>query len=269
MGVVVLDAHELGLLLERPLRRQILGVEVVRHHLGRHAEHREIQLEIGPEGAERELRVEIAEVRGEERLAVARDAEGALQLRSRGDDRLGSRDRQRQCPGGEAPGAAHRKRRADDGVLAAAMNRPVVCEEDIGDLAQPFARFAVLERDRLVRAVAARQHERSAEVGEQQVVERGVGEHQAEPGHAGRDRARHRRVLAAADEHDRALARVEQRQLLGSQLGKPLRLGRHQREGLLLALLARAQRRDHLLVRGVAGEVVAAEPLDGDDGSAQ
>ena len=47
MRVVVLDADELRLLLERPFRRQVLGVEVVGHDLRLGAEHREVELEVG------------------------------------------------------------------------------------------------------------------------------------------------------------------------------------------------------------------------------
>ena len=45
--VVVLHADELRVLLERPLRREVVGVEVVGDRLGAHAEHREVQLEVG------------------------------------------------------------------------------------------------------------------------------------------------------------------------------------------------------------------------------
>ena len=78
MRVVMLDADELRVLLERPLRRQVLGVQVVRDDLGLDLEHRQIELEIGAERAVRELGVEVAEMRREERLVAARDAERAF-----------------------------------------------------------------------------------------------------------------------------------------------------------------------------------------------
>ena len=43
MGMVMLNAHELRVLLERPLRREVLGVEVVRDQLG-------LDADLRPEG---------------------------------------------------------------------------------------------------------------------------------------------------------------------------------------------------------------------------
>ena len=75
-------------------------------------------------------------------------------------------------------------------------------------LVEPLVRLVVVVGDRLVGAVAARQHERPAEVGEQEVVERRVREHHAEPGAAGRDGCRDRRAVAPAQEHDRPCAAI-------------------------------------------------------------
>ena len=67
--VMVLDADELQHPALRPLRREVLRVEVVRDESGLDAEHREVQREVGTEGAVGGLRVEVAEMRREERLA--------------------------------------------------------------------------------------------------------------------------------------------------------------------------------------------------------
>ena len=85
--VVVLDADELRVLLERPFRREVLGVEVVGDDVGLDAEHREVEREVAAERRVRGRRVEVAEVRREERLAATRDAERALELGADGDDR--------------------------------------------------------------------------------------------------------------------------------------------------------------------------------------
>ena len=61
---------------------------------------------------------------------------------------------------------------------------------------------------------------------------------------------------------------LEQRLLGGvelDQLARGLDARRHQRERLVLAVLSRAKRRHRRLVVGAAAEVVAADPLDGDD----
>ena len=123
----------------------------------------------------------------------------------------------------------------------------------------------VVDRDRLVGAVSARQDERRAEIGAEEMVERRVGEHQPEPGRPRRDGRRERRIRVAAQEHDRPGRQVQQRPLLCGDRGQRVGLGGQHRERLLFAVLARAQPGDRVLVARVAGEVIAAEPLDGDD----
>ena len=133
---------------------------------------------------------------------------------------------------------------------------------------QPLERVGVLEGDRLVGDVAARQHERHAGVGGQQLVQRRVGQHQAELGRARRDRRRRPARRAGAGQHDRTLARGQQRRLRVAELDErraPLRRRDEQRERPVLAVLARAQRGDGGLVVGAAREVVAAEALDRED----
>ena len=123
-------------------------------------------------------------------------------------------------------------------------------------------------RDRLVGDVAAGHHQRPAGVGEQQVVQRGVGEHHAKLGRARRDARRRGRIGPARGEHDRPLGRGEQLALGLAQRHQPLRLrdvGGHQRERLVLPVLARPQRGHRRLVVGAAGEVVAADALDRED----
>ena len=201
VGVMVLDADELHiavlLLGHSPFRREIFRVEVVRDHLRRHVEHGEIQVEIGLEGVVRDLGVEVAEVGGEERLRATRDAERALELGAGRNQRARRRQGQRYGPGSEAAGAADRERDRDDGVLAAAVDRPVVPEERVGDRAEPLPRLVVRDRDRLIRSVATRHHERPAEVRDEKVMEWGVGEHHAELGHARSDRLGDRRIRAS------------------------------------------------------------------------
>lgn len=75
-------------------------------------------------------------------------------------------------------------------------------------------------------------------------------------------------TLALLQQHHRPLARFEQR-TLGIVHFRIRRNGsgirQHDGEGLLLAILAATQARHGFGVRRIAGEVVAAEALDGDD----
>ena len=84
-----------------------------------------------------------------------------------------------------------------------------------------------------------------ARVGEQQVVERGVGQHHAEVARsAGPPRARRRRPVAFARSRSAAAARSAASRRRGEldQLARRTGVGRHQRERLVLAMLASAQR---------------------------
>ena len=60
--VMVLDADGFGVLLECPLGRQVLGVEVVGDDLGLDPEHLEVEFEIATEGAVRGLRDKVAQM---------------------------------------------------------------------------------------------------------------------------------------------------------------------------------------------------------------
>ena len=71
---------------------------------------------------------------------------------------------------------------------------------------EALERVVVLVGDRLVGDVAAGHHQRHADVGQQQVMQRRVRQHQAELVRARRDRRRHRHVVAA--DHDRPRRRV-------------------------------------------------------------
>ena len=225
-------------LLAGPLRRQVLGMKVARDRRGLDTEHVEVEREVGAERAVGGLAVEIAEVRGEEGLGAAGDAERALQLGPRGDDRRRRRDGERQRPRRVAPRASHRERGADDRVLAAAMDRPVVGEERIGDLAQPAAGVLVVDRDRLVGAVAARQHERPADLVTEEVVERGVGQHQRRATASPlRPMGQQGRRPGPGRARSGVRAPCEERVLCGRQLGELVRSGGHHRERLLLAEL--------------------------------
>jgi len=160
------------------------------------------------------------------------------------------------------------ERDADDGVLATPVNGAVVGEELVGDTAEARACLGVVDGDRLVRAVPARHHERELGVGEKEVVERGVGEHHAELGRAGCDRRGNRSAGAPGQQHDRTLARAQERGRRRRELDERLGRRRHQGERLVLAVLAAPEPRHRLLVGRVAGEVVAAEALHGEDRAA-
>ncbi len=138
---------------------------------------------------------------GEEGAVPAAEAERVLQLRAAGQHRpaeaAGHGERLRHVTPGAAQHGLPAAERADHRVVGPDMDRPVVGEEHVRDAAQPGQGVLVPVGDRLVGDVAAGQHHRSAEVAEQQMVQRGVGQHHAQlpvaRGHGRRERSGGRR----------------------------------------------------------------------------
>ena len=178
-------------------------------------------------------------------------------------ERQHARDRAARAPQRQRPPA----RDPQHGVVRARVDRPVVEEERVGDRCQPRDGVLVLVRDRLVGDVPARHHQRLADVGQQQVVQRAVREHHAQLRRPRSDRGGDARARPPRREHDRPVAALQQRRLDGvelDQLARGLEVGGHQRERLLLAVLARPQLGDGVLVGRQAGEMEPADALHRD-----
>ena len=103
------------------------------------------------------------------------------------------------------------------------MDRPVVGEKGVRNLAQAEPGVLVFGHDGLVGAIAARQHEWPAHLVTEEVVERGVGEQQAEPRRACGDRRGNARVGPPPNEHDRACDAVQKSVLHGGRIGEIVR----------------------------------------------
>jgi ELWxxDGT repeat protein len=267
VGVVVLHRDRLDPLLERPAGREVIGVEVVGDQLGLEPEHLEVEGEVGAEGLVGERRIEVAEVGGEKCAPVPDEAESTLLLRTDGEDGGGG-------PGkgdglrSDAAGAADVEPTPDNGVLAAAVDRAVVGEEDVGDPSEALAGLAVLGGDRLVRAIAGGHHQRAAEVRAEEVVERRVREHHAEPLGARCHRPSDGRGVAPSDQNDGCRRPGQEFPLAIIEVGDRLRIAGHHGQRLRLPVLALAKPGDGGLIGRVAGEVIAAEALDCDDRAA-
>ncbi len=218
VGVVVLDGDVLDAFArERVGRREEVGMQVVRDDRGRD---REQPLEVGDAVLERPQRLEVAEVadvRADPRTLAAREAERALELGSAREHVARGGDRQPHGRGRVAARAPQHPVAAQHRVVGARRDRPVVRQEQVGDPGQPLARVLVAMRDRLVGHVAAGHHQRLADVGQQQVVQRAVREHHPELGGPRGDRRRHPRPGAPRRDHDRPLAPGQQRRLRGGR----------------------------------------------------
>ena len=184
---------------------------------------------------------------------------GRARLAGRVAARAPQHQRRRAQPG---------RHRAEQGVVGAGVDRPVVDHERVGDGAEASSRIGVQVGDRLLGDVARGHHQRRADVGEQQVMQRRVREHHPEVRASRRDRRGDRRPGAPASDDDRPHA-VGEQGLLGrgelDELAGAVEVRRHERERLALAPLALAQGRHRALVGRRAGEVVAADPLDRQD----
>ena len=262
---------------QRVTRREVVGVQVVRDHLGLDLEEALHSLDRLLEPIEARHRVEVADVRAQVGVLAHRQAERVLELRAAGEhrplDRARQRDRPRhppaRAPQQQRPARHHTRHR----VVAARSDVAIVEQEEVGEIAQALERFVVAGGDRLLRPVAGRHHQRAARRLEQQVVKRRVGEEETEervarerPRRAQR-RAPHR---AGGEEHDRALDPIEQRRLLGRR-SPPAAAPRRDRAPSPRTASRRgpcagAARRPPP-GPGVAGEMKPAQALDRDDRS--
>ena len=120
-------------------------------------------------------------------------AKGGLQLGPHGEHggRILETGRQRERRWRVAPCAAQHARLARhnprDAIVEAVHDIAVMHQEIIGDAGQPLAGFVVADALRLVAAVARGEHNRAREVFHQEMMERRVGQHEAERRLAGRD----------------------------------------------------------------------------------
>ena len=276
--VVVLDGDALAGRepLQGVLGGQVLGVEVVDDDFRLQGEEpREVGEPVREGAVGREV-LEVAVVGRHVGAPAAREGERVLELGAHGEQRHRRRDRQRQGLGRVPAGAAHDGLapgdHARDGIVVAGPDLPVVGEEPVREAAQPREGIRVVRGQRLVREVPGGEDERPAHGLEQQVVERRVGQEDAQAPVPGRD-GRGQRGLAVPprlEQDDRAGRTLEEPALQRADAAQRPGGGEvpdHDRERLGPAALAVAQAADRGVVGRVAGKVVAAEALDRDHGA--
>ena len=130
------------------------------------------------------------------RLEVAADGEDARRNALRDNRRrVAARAPQHHRPPGND---------ADDGIVHRPHDRPVMNQEQIGDAAEAPDGLMLVDADRLVRTVAAGGDHRESGFGQQQMVQRRVGKHDADERIAGRN-AVGERAPVLPQQHDRPL----------------------------------------------------------------
>ena len=278
MGVVVLDLDRRrgggrGVIAREP-GGVVVGVAVHRDRGRLVLEQHRVQPEVPLVLVERGGVVEIALVLRQDRVAARHQAERGLAIAAV-REQLGAvleAGRELDRRGGVAARAAHHADRAvdhaDHGVVDAVGDRPVVDERVAGDAGQPARGVRLVDRLRLVGQVAAGHHDRPIERAQDQVVERGRRQHEAERREAGRDRLGQPLGPGRGEQDDRRLGAREHGGLdrVGVAVAADhVERARHHRQRLAIAVLGRAQPRDRLGAGRVARQVIAAEALDRDD----
>ena len=270
--VMVLHGNELDAFERlREACGEIVGMQVVRNDARRDTDEVLQLLDARLERAQGLERLEVTDVRPEERAMSRSDADGVLELRADGEHRLGKAVLQLHSSGGIPAGAAEHRRdpgdHAHDRVVRARLDPAVVHQEDVGDLAETLEGLVVVDGHRLVGRVAGGHHQRHARFAQEDVVQRRVRQEETDERILTRDLGGQSRLLPARDEHDRPLDGGQQRAVLIGELGDALGFAEvpdHDGERLRLAALAVAKTHDRHRRGGVAREMKPAQAFDGD-----
>ena len=184
---------------ERVAGGQVVRVEVVRHQLGLDREQALEMLDSLGERAQGLVVLQVADVVADPGAGALRKAEGVLQLRTAAEQSASAprRPGPRSSARSRAIAAAASARTAAPGRSSAARSRRCACgSDDRGEGTGPRSRQACRGRRRRGRRSARRRHCRRsspewfADVRQQQMVQRGVGEHHAEVARVRGDRGR-------------------------------------------------------------------------------
>ena len=117
-------------------------------------------------GVSRRQRFEVAEVLADHHAAGAGQRYRRLEVRAEGKNvrrDIGDRDRAGRIAARPAQHQLAAANHPHDGIVERPDDRPVVDEKEIGDVAEPRHRLALLRDDRLVAEIAARRDDGKAE----------------------------------------------------------------------------------------------------------
>ena len=179
----------------------------------------------------------------------------------------------------------HSGHHAHHAVIAAGNDVAIMAEYQIGDAAKPFNGLGIGTHNGFAAGVGTGHHQHHVlrrlqpcrsvrpcgRLVKQQVMNGSSRQHDPQRfqprRHAGEDGVI---AIATRQQHHRPLATLQQRrfcirhQCMRVDAGQ---IRQHHRKGLGLTILALAQARHRRAVVGIAGEVKAAQSLDGDDGA--
>jgi hypothetical protein len=221
------------------------------------------------------LVIEVPQVVADERPVSPPEGEGRLQMTSHGQGWSGEGIGESEGLRRVAPGPPDRRFRPldhpGDRVVATDADRTIVDEESVGDARQLVDR-PIVERDRLVRSVPARHDEGTApHLGHEELVKRGIGQHEPETGTPGRDergKVSRPRGLPSPEKDDRGPETLEERpfeRIDPAEFKRGLDVPDHDGQGLLLPSLPGPEEGHRIIPAGIADEVKSPEALEGSD----
>jgi hypothetical protein len=192
MGMVMLDGLNREVLLDGELGRQVFRMEVVGDDVrGDSGEPAEVVhgLQEGTVGGQM---LQIADVVAGDDVRAFGHGHGVLELGPDGQHLTSGGPSQRDGLRRETPGATDHlhapagggtvERRPDDRVVAADVDAPVVRQDGVHHRPQTVEGVGVVVGDGLVAQVAAGHDQRTPRPPQEQMVQRGVGEHDAQLG---------------------------------------------------------------------------------------
>ena len=153
-------------------------------------------------------------------------------------------------------------------VIDTVDDRAIVQQLAVGNLVQALERILVLGALRFFREIAGGQHDRAAEATHQQVMQGRVGQHETQLLLSGCDSIGQQPRCAHRQHHDGCGRRVQGLGLGIADLAVVAHFGdirSHQGQRFVWAMLALAQLVQGLGIACIAGQVHAADALDGND----
>ncbi len=212
---------------------------------------------------------QVADVLADDHLAADHQRDRVLQV--------GAQRQNGPVAGKPANGAGRKASRAanhqwlllshgHDRIVDPPCNRALADQQCVGDARQALAGVVVAVGNRFAGTIGAGQHQRTGCAGrEQQMMQRRIGQHDAQRGVVGRNA---RQIDLGRRQHDRP-GDVEQqlfvRRRQMHQLAGLCDVLRQQGERFFLAIFSRAQRLDRRGRARVASQVIPADALDRDN----
>jgi hypothetical protein len=218
--------------------------------------------------------LEVSQMLGEHDVAAHRQGHGRLQVPAHGQDRrrcgerLGQGNRQGGIAAGPAQDLHLTRHHLGHRVVDGPSDRAVVDQEEVGDVPQAQQGLPLLQAERFFGDIPAGRHHREAQILQEQVMQRGRGQHDSQPGRSGSHLLGHQERVPTLQQDDRRGLRDQEplfNRTHAACPSHPLQVGCHQSQGFGLPTLAFAQTGHGRAVPGIDQELKASQPLDRHD----